>query len=215
MILKKINQNYYIVVFVIYFMARTKKIERQVDDKTILDRFAESFCNIVEKHVKYFVCSGFVVIAHGRTRGTEDIDMIIEKISKEKFIKLHEDLIKNNFVCVQTDNPNSIYDDYLKTNVSVRYVVKDNDFFPPEMEIKFAKDELDDEQIKTRTKLPLTGLDIYFSSIESNIAFKEEYLKSQKDIEDAKHLRIIYEGKFDENKINLIKKEIKKLRSLK
>ena len=60
-----------------------KNTKRKVDDKTILDKFVEEFCRIVEKHVSYIVCSGFVAIAHGRTRGTEDIDMIIEKISKE------------------------------------------------------------------------------------------------------------------------------------
>lgn len=44
------------------------------------------------------------------------------------------------------------------------------------MEVKFAKDKLDEEQINARVKLPLTGLDVYFSTVESNIAFKEEYL---------------------------------------
>ena len=42
---------------------------------------------------------------------------------------------------------------------------------------------------------------IWFSSIESNIAFKEEYLKSDKDLEDAEHLRIIYKDKIDDNLI--------------
>ena len=58
----------------------------------------------------------------------------------------------------------------------------------------------------------MTGIDAYFSSIEGNIAFKEELLKSDKDMEDARHLRIIYKGKIDENKIEKIKKEIKRLR---
>jgi len=59
-----------------------KKIERNIEDRTILDEFAEQFCDIVNKHCKYIVCSGFVAIAHGRTRGTEDIDMIVEKLNK-------------------------------------------------------------------------------------------------------------------------------------
>lgn len=184
-------------------------MERKVDDRTILDKFAEDFCAIVDKYVKYIVCSGFVSIAHGRARGTEDIDMIIEKLPEEKFIRLHKDLIKNGFVCVQSDEPVSIFNDYLKEGMSVRYVLNEEGYFPPEMEIKFAKDFLDEEQLKTRIKLPLTGLDIYFSSIESNIAFKEELLKSDKDLEDAKHLKIVYAGKFDEDKINKIKKQIK------
>ena len=185
-------------------------MERGISDKTMLEQFAEDFVKIVEKHCKYIIISGFVAIIHGRPRGTEDIDMIIEKIPKEKFIKLHKDLIKNGFECMQSNNPKIIYDDYLMNITSVRYTKKDE--FLPEMEIKFAKDELDNLQISTRQKFPEINPMIWFSSIEMNIAFKEQLLKSDKDMEDAKHLRIIYEGKLDEHRINEIKKMIKKIR---
>lgn len=187
-------------------------MERNVDNKTILDKFTEEFCAIVDMYCKYIICSGFVAIAHGRSRGTEDVDIIIEKIPKEKFIKLHKDLVKNNFTCIQSDNPENIFNDYLSKGTSVRYVWKSEGHFPPEMEVKFAKDELDEEQIRNRVKLPLTSLNIYFAAIESNIAFKEGLLKTEKDMEDAKHLRIIYKEKIDENEINRIKEEIKKKR---
>ncbi|MDF1557219.1 MAG: hypothetical protein P1P80_03430 [ANME-2 cluster archaeon] len=62
--------------------------------------------------------------------------------------------------------------------------------------------------------MPLTGLDFYFSSIEMNIAFKEGLLKSEKDLEDARHLRIIYSDTFDENEIRKIKAEIRRLYSI-
>ncbi len=189
-----------------------EKGKRKVDERTILDKFVEDFCSIVEKHVKYIVCSGFVAIAHGRTRGTEDIDMVIEKMSKEEFIKLHKELIKGSFICMQSDDPKIIYEVYLLKGDSVRYVRDEEGMFPPEMEIKFAKDELDKEQLKERIKMPLTGLGIYFSSIEANIAFKEEYLKTDKDVEDARHLRIIYQEQIDEEKIKKIKEKINELR---
>src|SRR3989339_43078 len=118
-----------------------KKDNRSVEDKTILDKFVEDFCKITDKHVKYIICSGFVAISHGRTRGTEDIDMIIERMSKPEFINFHNDLIKNNFVCIQSDNQSDIFDNYLSKGDSIRYVVNDEGYFPPEMEIKFAKDE--------------------------------------------------------------------------
>jgi hypothetical protein len=188
------------------------KEKRIIEDKTILDGFVEKFCSVIEKHAKYIVCSGFVAIAHGRARGTEDIDMIVEKMSQPEFIKLHNDLRKKGFICIQSDNPTRIYSDYLEKGDSVRYVKDEKGMFPPEMEIKFAKDEIDNGQLNERVKLPLTGLDIYFSSIECNIAFKEEYLKSDKDIEDANHLRIIYEGEIDENKIKSVKEKINRLR---
>ena len=186
-----------------------ERLSRNIDDKTILDRFTEEFCSIVDKHVKYIICSGFVSIAHGRARGTEDIDMIIENLPKDKFILLHNELKKGDFICIQSDDPEIIYDDYLNLGESVRYVYEKEGFFPPEMEIKFAKDELDKQQIKERIKFPLTGLNVYFSSIESNIAFKEELLKSEKDLEDAKHLRRLYFETIDENKINKIKEKIR------
>ena len=80
------------------------------------------------------------------------------------------------------------------------------------MEIKFVKDKLDEFQIQTRIKLPLTGLDVWFSSINMNIAFKEEYLKSEKDLKDAIHLRKVYPELVNEHEINNIKKLIKELK---
>lgn len=124
---------------------------------------------------------------------------------------MHNELINSGFVCVQSDKAVDIYN-YLIGKDSVRYVRGEEGMFPPEMEIKFTKDELDEGQLRERVKLPLTGLDIYFSSIETNIAFKEELLKTDKDFGDANHLRIVYEGEIDENKISEIKKKIKELR---
>ena len=184
-------------------------MERAISDKNILDKFVIDFTKIAEKYVKYIIVSGFVSISHGRTRGTEDIDMIIEKISLDKFKSLHFELEKNNFECMQSSKAEDIYD-YLARKDSVRYIRKGE--FLPEMENKFAKDELDLLQLSTRQKLPLSGLDVWFSSIEMNIAFKEELLKSDKDLEDAKHLRIIYEDKINESFIKDIKKMIRKYR---
>src|SRR3989344_4393528 len=177
--------------------------------KGILDKFCIDFCKITEKHTTYIIVSGFVAISSGRARATEDIDMIIPRISLNKFEKLHQDLSKK-FVCMQSDDFKEIYNDYLKENLSVRYTYKNKSL--PEMEIKLAKDGLDNYQLATKTKLKLTGLGVWFSTIEMNIAFKEEYLKSPKDLEDARHLRIVYSEDINEDEINKIKKMIKKLR---
>lgn len=185
-------------------------MERQIKNRNILDEFCISFCKIVEKHCKYIIVSGFVAISSGRTRGTEDIDIILPKLNKEQFILLHKDLTNKGFVCMQSDNPEEVYD-YLRDNTSVRYTFKDKPL--PEMDIKFAKDEIDNYQLKTRIKLPLTGLDVWFSSINMNVAFKEEYLKTEKDIEDANHLRKVYSEIIDEDEINRIKQMIKRLRA--
>ncbi|MEX2017272.1 MAG: hypothetical protein WD876_02265 [Candidatus Pacearchaeota archaeon] len=185
-------------------------MERGIDDRNILDNFALDFCKIAEKHVKYIVVSGFVAISHGRRRTTEDIDMIIEKMSFEKFKLLHKGLDRAGFHCLQSEKAENVYD-YLKNGDSIRYLRKGT-FLPPEMEVKFVKDEIDEIQIKTRKKLDFTGLNIWFSSIEFNIAFKEELLKGNKDLEDAKHLRIIYKDEIDNDFIENIKEKIRRLR---
>jgi hypothetical protein len=185
-------------------------LERNIGDRNILDKFAEDFCSIVEKYCKYIVVSGFVAISHGRTRATEDIDLIIEKIDLPVFEKLHKNLVQEGFECLQSENFDILFNHYLKEGISIRYVRSGQ--MLPEMELKLSKDELDEMQIKTRVKLPLTGLNIYFSSIEMNIAFKEELLKSDKDMLDAKHLRLVYSEEINKEEINRIKELIKKLR---
>ncbi|MFH1324846.1 MAG: hypothetical protein ABIH64_06365 [Nanoarchaeota archaeon] len=178
--------------------------------KNILDEFALKFSKIIEKYTEYIIVSGFVAISSGRTRATEDIDMIIRPVSKETFNMIHEDLAKNNFECIQSKYPGNIYGTYLSNFDSARYIHKDK--LLPEMELKFAKDELDEYQLKTKTKLELTGLDLWFSNVNVNIAFKEHLLKSQKDIEDAKHLRIVYQELVSEDEIKKVKRLIDKCR---
>ncbi len=164
-------------------------MERQIGDRSILDKFCEDFCHIVEKHCRYIIVSGFLAIASGRTRGTEDIDMIIEKIHLEKFVLLFNELKQQGFVCMQSAKPSEAYG-YPADNTSIRFTREGEHL--PEMRVKFVKDELDLFQLQHRVKLSLTGLDVWFGNINFNIAFKEEYLKSPKDLEDARHLRIVY-----------------------
>ena|SRR3989338_3676537 len=177
--------------------------------KDVLDAFCIDFCKVVEKHCPYIIVSGFIVISTGRMRGTEDIDMIIPRLTKSKLENLHNDLLMNDFICMQTDSKDEIYE-YLQDNTSVRYTRKNRPF--PEMEIKFAKDELDEIQLQTRQKIALTGLDVWFGSVDMNIAFKEEYLKSQKDLEDATHLRTVFKEQINEDEIRRIKRKIRELR---
>ena len=44
---------------------------------TKLDLFVKDFLDILKKHASYLIVSGFVSISTGRTRGTEDIDVLI------------------------------------------------------------------------------------------------------------------------------------------
>ncbi len=184
-------------------------MERSISDRNILDKFCEDFCKIIEQHCRYIVVSGFLAIASGRTRGTEDIDMIIERVNLDKFKKIFSDLLNNDFVCMQSNKPEIVYE-YLQDNTSVRFTRKNKPL--PEMEVKFAKDLLDEYQINNREKLKLTKLEVWFSNVNVNVAFKEELLKSPKDLEDAQHLRIVYSEKINEAGIDQIKALIRRYR---
>ena len=43
-------------------------MKREIEDRTILDVFTGDFVNVVEKHAKYIIVSGFVAIAHRTSR---------------------------------------------------------------------------------------------------------------------------------------------------
>lgn len=184
-------------------------MDREIGDRNILDAFCEQFCAVVERHCNYIVVSGFVAISSGRTRGTEDIDLIVERINLPKFMSLYSELLSAGFVCMQTTDGEEAYS-YLKDNLSLRFTWRDKEL--PEMEMKFAKDLLDKYQLDTRVKLTLTGLDVWFSNVNVNIAFKEELLKSQKDLEDARHLRIVYGEMIDKDEIETVKAMIRRYR---
>ena len=179
-------------------------------DYNILEEFCVSFCKIIDKYTDYIVVSGFFVISSGRSRATEDIDIIIKPLDLDKFILMHKDLEKANFECLQDSNPNKIYTNYLIKNIAVRYF-RGTDFIP-NIELKFAKDELDYYQLKNRKKIEFTDIDVFFSSVEACIAFKEELLQSPKDIEDANYLKVVYSDYIIKDEIIKIKKMIKKYR---
>lgn len=178
------------------------------DDSVLLDKFTIDFCKIVEKHCSYVIVSGYLAISSGRVRGTEDIDIILPKLSIDEFKELHKDLLsKFSILTVEDDDIDTAYGYLIDSNL--RYVYKDS--VVPNMEVKFAKNIIDVDNLQNRIKIPLTGLDIYFAPIECAILYKEQYLGSEKDLEDARHLRKVFTEEISETKINKYKELIKQL----
>jgi len=87
------------------------RLRKELND---LDRLVIDFISILDKSkVRYVLVSGYVSILFGRSRSSEDIDVIVGKISKNKFSALWKGLSKKNFQCLNTDNFESAYDKYL------------------------------------------------------------------------------------------------------
>ena len=57
-----------------------------------LDRFVVRFIRRLENHADYVIVSGYVSLLFGRARSTEDIDIFIKILSKEKFSALYDAL---------------------------------------------------------------------------------------------------------------------------
>lgn len=163
-------------------------------DLNNLDKFVIDFVSILNKlNLKYVIISGYVAILFGRSRSSEDIDMIIEKINFVDFSKLWNKL-NEKLECINAETPKIAYEEYLMTNHAIRFSRKKE--FIPNMEIKFPKLELEEWVLIQRKKILLNENELYISPIELQIPFKL-FLGSEKDVEDAKYLYKIFKDKID------------------
>jgi len=106
--------------------------------------------------------------------------------------------IKNNKLF-----PKSLYEDYLKKGSSINLWKKDLPLL--RIEMKFASKKTQKDVLKNRFIVNFKNKSLYFGPVESQIAYKRHIAKSQKDIEDARHLEIVFKN-LDLNKIEKYKK---------
>jgi hypothetical protein len=161
---------------------------------TLLDEFVVDFTKILKKYAKYVIVSGYVSILFGRSRATEDIDVIVEKMSKSKFYDFYSDLQKNDYWCVNIENKDEILR-MLLDGFAIRFAKKSN--IIPNVEFKFVKNPIEKNAIKTSLDVIMPIGRIRISNIELQIAYKEKVLKSDKDLEDAKHLVMVFKDRIN------------------
>ena len=178
------------------------ELDRELSD---LDQFALEFLNILKKYTSYVIVSGYVAILLGRARASEDIDVIIPKISFPTFQSLAQELHRKGFYCLNAENESDIYD-YLKENIPIRFAKKDK--IIPNIELKQTKHRFDALALKKTILVKLPKGEMFISHLELQIAFKEAVLKSPKDREDARHLRVVAKGYIDEKMIQHYKEQL-------
>ena len=178
-----------------------------IDNKIIteLDKFVINFTNILKKYCNYVIISGYIPIFFGRTRGTEDIDVFIDKIDKKKFINFYNELIKNDYYFLNPENENGLFE-MLEEKLGIRAAKKDT--IIPNIEMKFIKDDIDSYTLGNRVKVSLNKeYNFYIAPIEIEIPYKL-YLGSEKDIEDALYLWNIFQEKLDKKLIRRFMNEL-------
>ena len=182
--------------------SKTIKLDTVVNE---LDRFVFDFIKILEKHAEYVIVSGYVAILFGRSRATEDIDVFIKEMSNEQFALLYGELKRNGYWCINGESVDGLYE-YLAEGLALRFALSNE--LQPNFEVKFAKKRLDFEAFPDALTV-ITGIGkLKVSSLERQIAFKQHYLKSDKDLEDALHLEKVFKGHLDTGKIKAYKRRI-------
>jgi hypothetical protein len=173
------------------------ELERELNE---LDNFVLDFVKILQKHTNYVLISGYVALLFGRSRGTEDVDLFIEKLNEDKFNELYRDLLKNGFWSINANSAKELFS-MLNDKLAIRFAKKDDVI--PNMEVKFVKDTLDELTMKNRIKVITNDGELFISKIELQIAYKRFVLKSEKDLEDALYLQNIFN--ISEEKVNKYK----------
>ena len=179
----------------------------EVDDKfvTALDKFVICFVRILEEHnIKYVIVSGYVAIFFGRARGTEDVDILVERMDAPTFLSFYKSALNQCYEFLNPEDAKGLYE-MLCEKTGIRAAEKDNVI--PNMEMKFVKDDFDRYSLSHRLEAVFNGETIYISPIELQIPYKL-YLGSDKDLEDAIYLWDIFKDKLD---IKLLKRFMNEL----
>jgi len=179
---------------------------------TELDLFAKDFLEVLKKHSDYLIVSGFVSISTGRSRGTEDIDILIPVMGQDKFKDLFQDLQRNNFWCYQGDSFKEVYS-YVKNITNIRFA-RVNEMFP-NIEMVFINENKKAQyyEFTHPQKIKIKDFEFKIPPLEFEILYKEIILAGKKDLEDARHLRALFsdilkQEKFKEYK-PIIEEELK------
>jgi hypothetical protein len=181
------------------------KLDKELNE---LDELVLDFVKILDKNkIRYVVVSGYVSILFGRSRSSEDIDVIVEKISKRKFTTLWRDLTKR-FCCIAASDPDKAYDTYLMAPTSLRFHKRGRPL--PNIEFKFPKTDLDNWTLKNSRRVVLNGKTIMVSAVELQIAYKL-LLGSEKDIEDARYLYSVLGDYLDREDLKFFLEKLDKI----
>jgi len=197
----------------LFFLLANINIMKWINDKTIyiekvlneLDKLLLSFIRILEKYFEYVVVAGYVSILFGRSRATEDIDILIREVNKKSFKKFWKEVNKK-FWCLNSNEENEAFN-ILKES-ALRFARKNE--IIPNIEVKLCKKKIDFLTLKEKIEVKFSNKrSIFISPIEIQIAYKEEVLGSEKDLEDALHLREVFKERIDNNKIEEYKEVIR------
>ncbi|HUT00725.1 MAG TPA: hypothetical protein VMY59_10445 [Candidatus Thermoplasmatota archaeon] len=171
-----------------------------------LDRFVIEFTSLLNRlQIRYVIVSGYIAILFGRSRTSEDVDIIVEKLDFKTFTTVWN-TTSDDYYCINTNDAKEAYEDYLSSGISLRFAKKNT--FIPNIEFKFPKTDLDRWTARERKKVIINDHYFYIAPLELQISFKL-HLGSEKDIEDARHLYKLFEETLDMTLIQEFNRKLK------
>lgn len=155
---------------------------------TELDLFVDNFVRILEKYTNYVIVSGYAAIFFGRSRGTEDVDILIEPMNWGNFQTLYNKL-SEKYDFLNSGDSKHLFN-MLNEKLGIRIAEKGK--IIPNIELKFIKYSFEDYAIKNSILIENESMVFKLSPIELQIAYKL-YLGAEKDNLDAQFLYQIFE----------------------
>lgn len=160
-----------------------------------LDLFVCRVLDILTPYTPYVIVSGYVAILFGRTRSTEDVDILIPVCDVSSFLLLHDRFIEHGYEFLNAEDGRGLHS-MLTSGSGIRLCEKDK--FIPNIEIKFIRNESDAYSFKNRISFNTNERNFWIGPLEMQIAYKF-WLGSGKDIEDAIFIREISRDFIDED----------------
>lgn len=166
---------------------------------TRLDSFVTDFVKVLDAcNVKYALVSGYVAILFGRSRNSEDIDIIIKKLDYARWQELYN-VATESFELITAADAKDAFENYLSCETAIRLARKGS--IIPNIELKFPKTRIENWVVDKPVKAELNGNRLAISPLELQIAYKL-FLGSDKDFEDARHLWLVCKDNLDKQTLN-------------
>lgn len=149
-----------------------------------LDELILDVAEILETNdVQYVVVSGYVAVLFGRSRSTEDIDVLTEQFDREIADSVTTDLQETGYW-----GPAMPLDDLYETvsdGLPIRIAESGNRI--PNVELKFVSDEYDRLSLSDTIEVDFDGRSLQIVTPELQVAYKLG-MSAERDFEDATHL---------------------------
>lgn len=144
--------------------------------------------------VEAVLISGYPAIMLGRSRETEDIDLFLGDMGRDRFDAWWGRLSAAGFWCINA-GPDGAWD-LLQERMAPRFAKEGT--IEPNFEVKFARERLSAQQLREAWDLDLLGVHAHIGDLSDQVAYKVfmgtqhdpggAHLPVNKDMEDAEHI---------------------------